>query len=889
MEPCSADSGEKSPAVPRHEGGNPQHDAGPVASQAPATADQALAAHAHALNAPGRYASEIQGELMAVRQAAQRPPDAPAFGPTPPAPGEYMGLDDDFGEMLARYKGAAYRSDSGDGGVASSHDSTVNTVLPESAGFGHVSRHAFYGGLGHGAFPPPVYFPGAGFAAGHQMAPYPAHPWTRALTGGFPDTGQPADYPGAMHSYPHPFQDLRHDQDLSQPICLSSAPAAYSRELSEAAGTHAFTRSVTEAGTIPHAFTRLPPRSVDPGHVLPLGGAPLSEGELSQQDGGGGGGGGDDDLSDGEIGGSGGWTNRWPMAPMGPPSLGHPGGDSTDVVAIVKRRVGDMLRLKDPKLLQSARLRALMLLLKCIKLDDPDVIFDHIKDAQLAVASELNVLAHEFCLDMIADACLNAVLTTRTSPAGLPAESDSLGTTVQPGDDAVLPGDSTNLTSPPSPSPAETPKSEDVDMDTEVSFGASSRETDMDTSSDHGYSSASPEPAPQPPLCQLDSPRISLLRASGPREPTPPTGTHFSRSRAPSPPNAHSPATRSAARLCRSPLLYGAASGLSETEQSRLRDAPESGPFTCPGSPMPGKSNSATHPQPSRPLAAATILPVQFLESTVCSSENGRLVVFVDESDTSSDLGTGSESDSGDSSCSRATRIRSPASLSALGLGRRTRNGSAAAVAAGASMGPGDGQLLKAKMDLKEKETAIARLKLQISQRQTRALLRKKLQQAQIQKASTTNSATASVAATQSTPPTAEGSDSGLESSASAPAAVAAGPGEDATPNGTADTPSPQSDCPPVDGQGGTTSPPQQQQQQQQQQQRPFGLTVNDDYFAALGNVVERIRLRHAVTAMSLLDQALESKKDACRLVDGRLQENAAGAADEQRVHLDKA
>ncbi|KAJ2770518.1 hypothetical protein IWQ57_002628, partial [Coemansia nantahalensis] len=525
-------------------------------------------------------------------------------------------------------------------------------------------------------------------------------------------------------------------------------------------------------------------RQVSDGEIV------LSDGELPPQDAG-------DDLSDGEIVEVGAWPHARPAAPPGP---AYPASDGSDVIGIVKERVGDILGLKDPKLLQSARLRALMLLLKCIKLDDPDAIYAHIKDTQLAVASELNVLAHEFRLDMIADACMNAVLTTRTVTTGpavsaAPADVDMLSAS-----SADRPSDTMTPGALPSPTPADdtaatyTDPATAADPTTEAdeSSEASAPETDMDTSSDRSYIADTPELAPVADLARHDSPCVSRLRM-------PSAEPHFSRSQAPSPPNAHSLGVRPALRACDSPAS-GAVSGI--------------------GTP--------------RHLAA-----VFGSSSAVCSSERGRLVVFVDES--SSDSGSESGSDSDDGTGTLATPVGESS----------------------------DGQLLQAKMDLREKEAAIARLKLQISQKQTRALLRKRLQQSLLQRAGTLSgtpvSAANGAASVPSTPPVAESSDGDVHSAQSAPPTVAtessdsatppavtAEPTEESRPERAASDSSPDPSCPAETKLG--------------VQLQSLTLAMDDSYLAALGVVAEGARSAHTAVAMWQLDQALQAKRDALRL-----------------------
>ncbi|KAJ2716424.1 hypothetical protein H4R19_000656 [Coemansia spiralis] len=531
------------------------------------------------------------------------------------------------------------------------------------------------------------------------------------------------------------------------PAPYTEAPrvAPYTEAPRVAPGAHLLGYPAAAPGAQLPAYSYLSAHTTGHDRQLMGGGSVLSDGELCPHDAGG-------SLSDGEI--------------------GEVGSDTTDVIGIVKERVGNILQLKDPKLLQGARLRALMLLLKCIRLDDPDVIFAHIKDAQLAVASELNMLAHEFRLEMIAEACMNAVLTTRMKTAGRSANAAPADTNTLLGSSADQPGDTATPVAPMLPAPADAPATTDVD-----SPDVSTPETDMDTSSDHSYDTASPELASRAVLRQLESPRVSLLR-------TPPTGAFFSRSRAPSPPNPHSPAMRSTPRL------------------------------GC-----------------SLPISITPRMPAALLDgsSAVCSSERGRLVVFVDESDSSSDSGseTGSDSEAG--------------------------TGKGASAAGAPATPPTDGQLLKAKMDLKEKEAAIARLKLQISQKQTRTLLRKKLQQSQQLKASASTSIASGSATAPSTPPVVGSSDCDFDSSRSAPSTVAAEPTDAATPEATASPAIPDPICTPKAELDPDVQPP--------------AVAVESSNPEVPDTVATEVRSTHAASTASQLDRAIQAMREALQLV----------------------
>ncbi|KAJ2783821.1 hypothetical protein H4R18_001496 [Coemansia javaensis] len=630
------------------------------------------------LNAPGRYASDIQGELV----VASRP------GGRATAPATRLslgGADDDFEALFARYSGAAHHPAGSSGG----HH------LPAAAGV--LAGHQYPGFCDSSRTPslpqlfPPLHAPGPGFAA----APRPGYPWLDAFGARLPDAGPPAA------AYPTMPQ--------------------YARE-----------------GALGHAFApQLQPRA-----PYPCG--PLSDGELSRHDGAGG------DLSDGEL------------------AEDTPDLRRADVVAVVKERVGRVLQLKNPKLLQGPQFRAMMLLLKVAKLDDPDAILAQIKGAPLAVASELNALAHEFCLDMVVDACVAAILTAASAKP--PAKS--------PPDAAMRPSGGS-----PAP-PASTPLSPELG----VSDGV-----DMDTSSDHdGYEGVSPELGPQPTR-QGSLPPLEPGELPSLREHTPQPDPRFDRSRAPSPPSAHPKAL-----------------------QAPMRPTPLP---TTPSGTNSGAGEATNPPSPQKPRRA-----LQDPGSAVCSHENDRFVVFVDESDSSSGSSSGSESDTEGST----PRVRSAPSLPALGSGFR-------ADAAGSP----SGDLLRAKESLKEKEAAIARLKSQINQRQMRALLRRKLQIAHAQKAAAAAAAAASASVTETT-----------------------------------ETPSPPVLSTPVqDAAVGSAGPsPQDTAPLAQQAVR---LPVSDHLAAVLGRMPEAARSKHAAAALARLDDALEAKRAALRLRIRRIQAEA--------------
>ncbi|KAJ1800353.1 hypothetical protein LPJ59_001169, partial [Coemansia sp. RSA 2399] len=356
---------------------------------------------------------------------------------------------------------------------------------------------------------------------------------------------------------------------------------------------------------------------------------------------------------------------------------------SPDVVSIVKERIDLILKNRDPKLLQNPRLRALMLLLKCIKLDDPDTIYEQVKNTSFQVVAELNSLSHEFCLGMITDACMNTLLLAQ-SMANTPAVAQN--------------------------DPSDT-DSNSADMDTSSDLELDDLPQLIDQSPEIG------------PMQTMPGSADILRPLSQERPPT--TPMCFSRSRAPSPPSAQPKTPRT----------------ISQTSQSSNTQQ-----FSIDGSAV--KAQDAW-------------------ESTVCASENGRLVVFLGSGDDSSDSDGVSDSAmdyEGDEEVGsmQQTRAKGPGdwssaqarkremrilngecrrlardeqqfisrALSFSGLNRLGANGYL-------SRSPGSqsttrvapstpiNALRTAKMNLRAHEDAIAKLKLQISRKQAAASLRK--------------------------------------------------------------------------------------------------------------------------------------------------------------------
>ncbi|KAJ2554014.1 hypothetical protein EV175_002735, partial [Coemansia sp. RSA 1933] len=411
--------------------------------------------------------------------------------------------------------------------------------------------------------------------------------------------------------------------------------------------------------------------------------------------------------------------------------------DNPDVISIVKERIAMILKNRDPKLLQSPRLRALMLLLKCVKLDDPDTIYAQIKSSSFQVVAELNSLSHEFGLGMITDACMNTLLVARSM-------------------------DNTPIVA-----QHESPKSDSqsADMDTRSSSRASesSRGVDMDTSSDIEFGDL-PELVDQTPevgLMQIIPTDIDTLNPLSPQRP-PTTPMWFSRSRAPSPPSAQPRTPRTILQM------------------SQSSNPPP--PFGIDRTP-PTKAQDDVLPS----LYDITQSAPDTWESTLCTSEGGRLVVFLEPGDESSEsdgvsgfatdydgdeeVGSMQQVNDGISNvwssakarkretrmlnreCRRLareeqqgiSRTHSFSSLSRLGTsGYPAWSHSNSQPTMRATPPTPNNALHKAKMDLKAHEDAIAKLKLQISRKQAAASLRKTIHVSNAQKSLDTVASAAS-------------------------------------------------------------------------------------------------------------------------------------------------
>ncbi|KAJ1731538.1 hypothetical protein LPJ72_003883, partial [Coemansia sp. Benny D160-2] len=420
--------------------------------------------------------------------------------------------------------------------------------------------------------------------------------------------------------------------------------------------------------------------------------------------------------------------------PERPTPLEHVGADGIpgtsiglDVVSIVKERIAQILKNKDPKLLQSPRLRALMLLLKCIRLDDPDDIYLQVKSASFQVLAELNTLSAEFDLGMITDACMNTLLVTRSIDDALNATRDNFPDKVSRGEDMG---------------------SRSCSEDSE-----SSRGVDMDTSSDIGFDDIpqlidqSPELVPISDL-PTGTDTLDLL----PQVQLPTTPARFSRSRAPSPPSVQPKTPRA--------LL---STGWSPSPQTPDVDS---------------LSTKIDIGSPLTPYKSAQS-PRSTWESTLCGSESGRLVVFVSSdnesssSESISDSAREYEGDEEDSSgqpsrivksedwfsinsrkreirmlnreCRRLAREEQQQqqsisrSQSFNSQSRQDTIGHSPWLIANQPMSrvalqSPNNALHNAKMSLKAHEEAIAKLKLQISRKQAAALMRKRIHVSNVQR-----------------------------------------------------------------------------------------------------------------------------------------------------------
>ncbi|KAJ2662884.1 hypothetical protein IWW48_001592 [Coemansia sp. RSA 1200] len=398
-----------------------------------------------------------------------------------------------------------------------------------------------------------------------------------------------------------------------------------------------------------------------------------------------------------------------------------------DVVSIVKERIAQILKNRDPKLLQSPRLRALMLLLKCIRLDDPDDIYMQVKSASFQVLAELNSLSAEFGLGMITDACMNTLLVTRSIDDALNVTRDNL--------------------------PDKVSRGEDIDSRSYSEDSESSRGVDMDTSSDIGFDDIPQLIDQSPELVSIsDLPTSTDTLDLLPQVQPPTTPARFSRSRAPSPPSVQPKTPRA--------LL---STGWPPSPQIPGVDS------------FPAKIDIGSPLTPYKSTQSA----LSTWESTLCSSESGRLVVFVssdNESSSSESISNSAreyEGDEEDSSSQRSKIVKSEdwfsinarkrgirmlnrecrrlareeqqqqqsisRSQSFNNLSRQDTIGHSPWLVANQPMSrvalqSPNNALHNAKMSLKAHEEAIAKLKLQISRKQAAALMRKRIHVSNVQR-----------------------------------------------------------------------------------------------------------------------------------------------------------
>ncbi|KAJ2756604.1 hypothetical protein GGI19_000694 [Coemansia pectinata] len=423
-----------------------------------------------------------------------------------------------------------------------------------------------------------------------------------------------------------------------------------------------------------------------------------------------------------------------------------------DVEGIVKERISQMLKMKNPKLLQSSSFRALMLLLKCIRLDDPDVIYAAIKSAPTLVISELNVLSAEFGLGMITEACVTTLLDAESLHANLKLGAAEAVVMTGSLETPMAAQQVTDSVQSREDSWAHVPASdsETAEMETRPSSGGNESSTpisDMDTSSDVDYEDE-PSPPRQPVFDNQSTESRSDARPMPPlsRETTPQFHARFSRSRAPSPPSAQprTPRRLSFARQSPTPSgretrarIGGSAlslhSGLSIGNSHLFSGTDQGWRVRSP--------QSRATPEPAQPMA----------ESTVCASEADRLVVFLDDSHSDTDSSTGSEDDSADRARDKARRLENRminkeclrlaqedelASQGLDGSGRHSASGSAPRMATPGDLAKASSEaLLKTQENIRTQEAAIARLKMEITRKQTKMLLRKKLHESKLKRA----------------------------------------------------------------------------------------------------------------------------------------------------------
>ncbi|KAJ1796230.1 hypothetical protein LPJ56_007204, partial [Coemansia sp. RSA 2599] len=263
-----------------------------------------------------------------------------------------------------------------------------------------------------------------------------------------------------------------------------------------------------------------------------------------------------------------------------------------------------------------------MLMLKCIKLNSSDAIRPVVDGATQAVVSELSLIAQEFGLAAVADACAQRLsapaIDTLQAAAKVAASIDqdtsipSIAPQKEPavGAEPAKPNGEAFASTDCHPKQADSASaSTNVDTrlpqaDREASSRASSPGVDMDTSSDAEYEHEFGTPSAQ---IRRAAPSLTL-----PFVATPLSMSHFSRSRAPSPPSAQPRTPRRSSFINRQTHIQ-----LDFINQA-LGD-------TAMGTPSPVQLPREIQPTPlSKRIVNDS--PVLNIEHTICRSENGRLV-----------------------------------------------------------------------------------------------------------------------------------------------------------------------------------------------------------------------------------------------------------------------
>ncbi|KAJ2083601.1 hypothetical protein H4R24_000659 [Coemansia sp. RSA 988] len=774
------------------------------------------------LDAPSRYAPDIQGSLIPLEHGELAPANdcwgnnsaessfttsfhEPLFDPTQPSSQEHAALsnnpleDREFADMLNQYRATVEQLDGGTGSSSALHRNFANPNATHDLS-GYYSRNAhldYHGGINQNAgVYAPLYVDSFTTADTQSLPSYSTRAWSDTF-GTYPSgIGRPSL--AGVPDKPYNYQTPLHAQ-------ISDVNSGFSYNLPGLSTTHTTMplmghgRAVKEtprfayADSLPLAESsdfRHPHELLDPyGHDLShrqfanasaadqlpatesrhnsdARRTSMSEGELSQPednhnniDGG--------YLSDGEVE-TGERQITSPLIATTEKMQKQNLVDSScdNVTKIVKQRLADILQRRDPKLLQAPEFRGLMLLLRCIKLDDPEDIYSHIKNAPIAVASELDVLAHEFSLDMISDACINVVLAADTGACDSATGADMSAILAEGNGTSCIIGNSVAPDQNDTTIPPQSPASNSVDMDTQASSAnsrVSSPEVDMDTSSDIGYESASTSQAPWQGAVDVLPEAFPFAQPppSTPNSDTFSRQQRFDRSCAPSPPymgprtpKSSAPGSRLSALRDTNDIPRTVLGAAILPELAETRDTEED-----------GSSDMVTRPPSfiSRPSSSNRLSELVDQESLVCNSEHDCLIAFIEEGGSQFGSDSGSDSDVEDNNGGATDRLIQRSKVLHKANMHRKRHGQRPTEdsfnslriqnSAGLpslehsavethmppkkhiSSAPKDVNvtLQRAKTSLKEKEAAIAELKLQISQRQARALLQKKQHQSKRQ------------------------------------------------------------------------------------------------------------------------------------------------------------